>query len=318
MQGRRFCLYFSWSRPKEIGAELGVLENRFPTLFEFRRAIWPLYEWAADPRSYRQDISGFLDHVILFDFRRFEAVIQEATGRPVGLIQRVDDRPPARELDETFLRDVDTLIVVSLDHFVTEQTPGPGEIQAVEHFLEREEACLVVCPHHNIGAVPDEAGRLGELRHHADRLVPPQQRIGGFARALLEGLGIPIENRYGLSPGRDPGNGEPAPLELFDDLDGPGVLRGVSTFNIHPHLPHLHVLEAAAGQVRVLARQLINPRAESHPFVEAGNRYFNAFAWVPPTGSRAGQVFVGDATLWSSAFRGVASLERLWSNLAAL
>jgi hypothetical protein len=42
--GRRFALYFSWSRSLETAAELGKLENRYPTLFEFRRAIWPLYE----------------------------------------------------------------------------------------------------------------------------------------------------------------------------------------------------------------------------------------------------------------------------------
>ena len=140
MNGRRFALYFSWSRPKEIEFELGVLSNRFPTLFEFRRAIWPLYEWAADPANYRQDVAGFMDHVILFDFEYFSNAIRERTSRPVSLIQRVDDEPPVRELDEQFLSDVDTLVVVSLDHVRTEQRPTEGEVQAVRHYLEREDA----------------------------------------------------------------------------------------------------------------------------------------------------------------------------------
>lgn len=81
MASRRVCLYFSWNRPKEISVELGDLDNRYPTLFEFRRAIWPMYEWASDPTRYNQDVSGFLDHVVLFDFQAFHNVIVEETGQ---------------------------------------------------------------------------------------------------------------------------------------------------------------------------------------------------------------------------------------------
>jgi hypothetical protein len=318
MAGRRFALYFAWSRPAEIGADLGVLPNRYPTLFEFRRAIWPLYEWASDPANFSQDISGFLDHVILFDFRPFDRAVSEVTGHPVSLIQRVDDQPPVREIDEDFLRDIDTLIVVSLDHFRTEQRPTDGEVQAIEHFLEREESCLVVCPHHDVGAGDDQSSRETELRHHADGLVPSQQRIGGFARSLLDELGLPVENRYGLNPARRKEDNSPADLQLLSDLDELRILRGVSTFNLHPHLPHLYLPEPLAGTARVLARQPINPQAQSHPFVEAGNRYFDALVWIPPGGRRAGNIFVCDATLWSSAFGGVDSLKNFWGNLADL
>jgi hypothetical protein len=76
---RRFALYFAWSRPQETAAELGKLENRYPTLFEFRRSIWPEYEWRADSDLYQQDISGFLDHVVLSDFQHFRETIFSVT-----------------------------------------------------------------------------------------------------------------------------------------------------------------------------------------------------------------------------------------------
>lgn len=317
MQNRRVALYFSWSRPSEINVDLGVLSNRYPTLFEFRRAIWPIYEWASNADNYRQDVAGFMDHVILFDFQHFSDAMAEMTGSPVSVIQRVDDTPPVRELDEEFLKDVDTLLVVSLDHIRSDQRPTPGEIQALRHFLEREDATLVLCPHHRIGIEDDEVFREAELRHHGDRLVPPQQEIGGFARAILEALAVPVENRYGLSPARSKITGGPEPLDVVHDLDKEGILDGVTTFNAHAHLPHFHV-PPSAGEAVVLARQMINPEAPGHPFTDGGNRYFNALVWLPPAGSRAGQVLVCDATLWSSAFDGVKSLERFWRNLVTI
>jgi hypothetical protein len=318
MPGRRFALYFAWSRPQEIGAELGQLENRFPTLFEFRRALWPRYEWARDPAQYRQDISGFLDHVILRDFQRSGQVILEAAGQPVTVMQRVEDGPPIREIDEDWLADIDTLIVISLDHFRTKQQATPGEMEALQHFLARENACLVVCPHHDIGAEEEQSSQEIEFLHHGDRIVPAQQRFSSFARSLLAALGFPIENRYGLSPARSVTDNGPAPLLRLEDMDELKVLQGVNTFNLHPHLPHLHVPGALDSSVRVLARQLINPQAPRHPFVDAGNRYLNALVWIPPEGSRAGHVFVGDATLFTSAFGGLQSLETFWRNLAYL
>jgi hypothetical protein len=83
-------------------------------------------------------------------------------------------------------------------------------------------------------------------------------------------------------------------------------------------LPHYHIPDRLYKSVRILARQLINPAAPKHPFVDAGNTYFNALLWIPPTGTQAGNLFVCDATLWSSAFGGVKSLEVFWQNLAHL
>lgn len=315
---RRFALYFSWSRPQEIGSELGKLENRYPALFEFRRAIWPLYEWTASPSQYKQDISGFLDHVVLFDFQHFSDIISEVTGNPVSLIQRRSDDGFVQSLDESFLEDIDTLIVVSLDHFATEQKPTAAEVEAIKKFLQREDACLLVCPQHDVGSKDDRASREVEFLHHGDRLVPAQQRIGGFAIAILAELGFPIENQFGLNPAKSSKDNSPAPLLAFPELDDLKILQGVTTFNLHAHLPHYFVPDFLKKSVRVLAKQLINPDASSHPFVEAGNFYFNALLWIPPNGNRAANIFVCDATLWSSAFSGVRSLEVFWQNLANL
>ena len=312
--GRHFALYFSWNRPRETGASLGTLENRFPALFELRRAVWPQFEWARDEHSYPQGITGFLDHVILSDFEKFRQTIDEATGHPVELIERRDDGPRSRRLDKQLLQDIDTLIVVSLDHLVTDQNATLTEFKAVERFLEREDTLLVLCPHHDIGAGSTQESRARELAHHGDRLVPSQQRLGGFARSLLTRLGLPIENRFGLRPARA-ADGSPAPLDIAHDLDELGILDGVTTFNLHPHLPHL-VVDRSGHDLRILARQRIDPAAPPHPFTDQGEDRFNAMVFAPPSGKRAGHVLVCDATLWSSAFGGDASLNTLWRNLA--
>lgn len=324
---RRFGLYFAWSRPDEAGdspaattALLRVLNNRYPTLFEFRRALlneraeWDLSEKLGQEAD--QSITGFLDHVILPDFKAFEDSVREITGNEVAVIQRVGSRAPT-QLDDAFFAGIDTLIVVSLDHIRTRQSATPGEVEAFRAFLKREGSCAVVCPHHDIGTsgrLPDEQV---EYFHHRDATIPPQQQIGGFARSLLGGLGIDVENRYGLNPAALP-DGEPEGLTLFRDLDAEGILEGVRTFNSHPHLPHLAVGPGSLGSVDVLARQRINPDpGRPHPFREAGNTEFNALLHCRPDGI-AGSLYVGDATLWSSAFRGLEGLRAFWANLARL
>lgn len=317
MPSRRFGLYFAWSRGKENGAPLGTLENRFPTLFEFRRAVWPRYEHASDPGQFKQDVTGFLDHVVLLDFQQFRKVIGDATGVLPAVYQREEAAGAVQALDEPLLRSLDTLIIVSLDHLTSGQQIGAEEQAALGRFLEREGTCLIVCPHHDVGADDDFEGRVVEHAHHGDVLVPSQQRFGGFAKSVLAYLGLEVENRYGLSPGRA-ADGSPAQLRIAPGADELGVLEGVTTFNLHPHLPHLEVPAGSGGSMRVLARQPVNTGASTHPFVQAGNDSFNALLWAPPGAGRAGHVFVCDATLWSSAFGGSESLLRFWRNLANL
>jgi hypothetical protein len=309
-------LYFAWSRPAEIGAELGVLENRFPTLFEFRRALWPALEALKDPAKFPQSVEGFLDHIVLHDFEQFRQVVRETTGNDVPVMQRQGDKPPTGELGDRFLKDIDTLVVVSLDHQRTSQSASQGEIDVIRHFLSREERCVVVCPHHDIGVVEQLPAQEVEFRHHGDPMIPAQQRFSGFARSLLEGLGFAIENQFGLRPGALP-DGSPAPFLAFRDLDKLGLLQDVTTFNVHPHLPHLFVPPEISSKVDELVKQPINLTASPHPFTQEGNRYFNALLQCRGD-QQAGSLFVCDATLWSSAFQGLQSLRAFWRNLSSM
>ena len=65
----------------------------------------------------------------------------------------------------------------------------------------------------------------------------------------------------------------------------------------------------------MLARQPID-LSRPHPFTEAGNREFNMFLWMPPSGDRAGDVLLADSTIFSTLFGRDESLERFWKNLA--
>ena len=53
------------------------------------------------------------------------------------------------------LADTDTLMVFGLDHMITEQEAAPAEIEAVKQFLTREGSCLMIGPHHDVGASQD-------------------------------------------------------------------------------------------------------------------------------------------------------------------
>jgi hypothetical protein len=320
---RHFAVYFAWSRPKEYAAPpgvelsgpLGVLEDRYTTLFEFRRALWPEFEHLREAAQYNQSIAGFFDNIILPDFEQFRRAVKEDTGNEVAVIQRETDAPPPRHLDDGLFRNLDTLIVVSLDHSRTEQAASAAEIEAIRAFLGREDHCVVVCPHHDIGAQDKLETQVVEFKHHQDITIPARQRLGGYARSLLAGLGVPVVNQYGLNPARLP-DGSPAPLSVNRDLAGADtLLESVTTFNWHPHLPHLFVPPECASRVDVLARQQINPAAAPHPFTRAGNRFFNALLRVRPP-DLPGLVLVCDATLWSSAFGGLPALRAFWHNLA--
>jgi hypothetical protein len=325
--GRRFALYFAWDKQEEARRPLEMLNDRFPALFELRRAAWPMLRSLQDGE---QGIAGFLDRIVLGDFEMFLGVVAEETGVAPYVIASRDLDGTAHSLSEALLGGTHTLIVVSLDHFRTSQEPTTDDLAEVRAFLARPETVLVVCPHHYIGGDDDGETdgdgeifhrRVEEHRHHGDPMVPGAQRLGGYARSLLAGLGLPVDNLYGLRPATGSG-GQPAPLEVARALDTDGFLGGdgshpVTKFNAHPHLPHLQPVGAAKAAYKVLARQPIDLDAESHPFTAAGNTAFNALLWAPPDGDRRGHVLVCDATLWSAAFKGVDSLTNFWRNLAA-
>ncbi len=314
---RRFSVYISWSYPGEANRDVTVMDNRFSTMTEVRRVLWPSFETPqyADSLMFQQGIAGSLE-LFFFAWVQFQQLIGETTGHPVAVYQRVDQAGVKLPLDERVLADTDTLMVFGLDHMVTQQEASTEEIEAVRQFLMREGTCLIMGPHHDVGASDDLAVRAMEYAHHGDALVPRQQRFGKYTRTLMKGLGIPVENHYGLRPARDQGM-KIAPLSIMRDLDARSFLKGVTTFNFHMHLPHYAVTTEDAKSIHVLARQPID-LSNPHPFTEAGNREFNMFLWMPPSGKRAGDVLLADSTIFSTLFGVSESLENFWRNIAKM
>jgi hypothetical protein len=175
---RRVSVYVAWSYPGEANRDVTELDNRFSTMTEVRRVLWPRYEapeWS-DPMRFQQGIAGSLE-LFFWAWVRFQRVVTEATGHVVPMFQRIDQAGFRLPLDDRVLGDADTLFVFGLDHDVTEQDAAPEEIEAVRQFLAREDACLILGPHHDVGASEDMKTREMEYQHHGDALVPRQQRL---------------------------------------------------------------------------------------------------------------------------------------------
>jgi hypothetical protein len=312
---RRFSIYWTWSYPWESNRNLAEMDNRFSSMTEVRRVAWPNYESLQfSEQMFLQGIAGTLELFHLSTLK-FQRLVGEVTGHPVAIYQRIDQAGQRLPLDERVLSDTDTLMIFGLDHMVTEQEASPEEIEAVRQFLTREETCLILGPHHDVGVSADLKERAMEYAHHGDPLVPRQQRFGKYTRSLMKGLGVPVENRYGLRPATVKGTNQIAPLTAIKDLDTQGFLSEVTTFNFHPHLPHYALTTEDTKSIRVLATQPID-MSRPHPFTEAGNREFNTFIWMPPNGSRAGDILLADSTIFTTLFGGTDSLEHFWRNLA--
>jgi hypothetical protein len=206
-------------------------------------------------------------------------------------------------------------MIYGLDHLVTAQEAAPEEIEALQKFLSREGTCLILGPHHDVGNTDDMKRRDVEYAHHGDALVPRQQRFSTYTRSLMKGLGVPVENRYGLRPATVNGTRQTVPLSVNADYDKRGWMDGVKTFVLHPHLPHYAVLGDEGKKIHVLARQPVDT-SRPHPFIDEGGREFNMFLWMPPDGKRAGDILLADSTIFTTLFGGDASLERFWTNLA--
>jgi hypothetical protein len=313
---RRFSVYVSWTYPGEANRVVTELDNRFSTMTDVRRVGWPRYETPqyADPLRFQQGIAGALE-LFFLSWTRFQEVIGEITGYPVPMYQRIDHAGRELPLDERVLADTDTLLVWGLDHLVTQQEAAPEEIESVRQFLKRDGTCLILGPHHDIGASEDLKVRAMEHIHHRDPLIPHQERFDGYVRSLMKGLGIPIENRWGLRSAVVCGTNEIAPLTTMRDLDTRGWLTNVTRFNLHPHLPHYALTTEDTKHIHVLARQPID-LSNPHPFTLAGNTEFNRIVWMPPNGDRAGDILLADSTLFSTLFGADNNLETFWKNLA--
>jgi hypothetical protein len=321
MAGRHVALYFSWSRPDEVAAPLGVLEDRFPALFELRRMFWPRFEQFADPAKFDQGVGGFLDNIQMANFKLFADLAAFWTGNPVRCAERRTDAALCA-LDAEFLAGVDTLIVISFDSSRTQQQASEAEIVAIRSFLGDPDHTLFVCPHHDIGSADGlpESERLArrelEFHHHGDPAIPARQSFGDFGISLLNGLGVPVRNRFGLRPAKLP-DGSPAPLEIAAELDRAGLMAGVTTFNLHAHLPHFQRLGDSVTKLDVLARQQIDPAAPPHPFTAEGQHDFDALLQSKP-GVFRGRLLICDTTTWSSTAGGLESLQRFWRNVVLL
>lgn len=321
MAGRQIAVYFAWSRPDEVAAPLGILEDRFPALFELRRMFWPRFEQFADPTKFDQGVGGFFDHIQLPNFELFAELAAAWTGNPVRRAERRTDAGSCA-LDDAFLAGVDTLIVISFDSSRTQQRPSEAEIASVRSFLDDPDHTLFICPHHDIGNVDElsESERLArqelEFHHHGDHAIPARQCFGDFGLSLLSGLGLPVRNRFGLHPAKLP-DGSPAPLEIAAESDRSGLMAGVSTFNLHAHLPHLQRLGDSVAKLDVLARQPIDIDAPPHPFTADGRRDFDALLQSKPD-VFPGRLLICDTTTWSSTAGGVGSLRRFWQNVVML
>lgn len=311
---RRVSIYVCWSFPGEANRDTSALDNRFSTMTEVRRVEWPFWEapeWS-DPTMFQQGIAGALE-LFFRAWMPFQQLVTEVTGHVVPVFQRVDQAGYRLPLDERVLDDTDTLLVFGLDHVLTEQEAAAEEIDAVQRWLTRDGTVLVLGPHHDVGTSADMNERAMEYAHHGDALVPRQQRFARYTRSLMKGLGVPVDNRYGLRPGVVSGTTQIAPLTINRDLDARGWLTGVTNFSFHKHLPH-YAVTSDTNTIHVLGRQPID-LSRPHPFTEAGNREFNSFVWMPPGGSRGGDVLLADSTIFSTLFGADASLKRFWKNL---
>jgi hypothetical protein len=313
---RRVSIYVCWSFPGEANRNTSELDNRFSTMTEVRRVEWPFWEtpeWG--DTMFQQGIAGALE-LFFRAWMPFQQLVGEVTGHDVPVFQRVDQAGSRLPLDERVLGDADTLLVFGLDHMLTEQEASADEIDAVSRWLAREGTVLILGPHHDVGISADLNERAMEYAHHGDALVPRQQRFGKYTRSLMKGLGVPVENRYGLRPGVVNGTRTIAPLTANRDVDKRGWLNGVTNFSFHKHLPHYAITGNGATEIHVLGRQPIDT-SRPHPFIEAGNTEFNSFVWMPPSGARGGEVLLADSTVFSTLFGADDSLKQFWKNLAS-
>lgn len=315
--GRRVSIYWTWSYPWEAQRDPAAMANRFSTMTEVRNVVYPAYETPEfDAANFLQGIAGTLE---LFhrSTLSFQHLVGELTGHPVAVFQRVDQAGYPQPIDERILADTDTLMVFGLDHLTSGLDAGFDEVEAIRQWLRRDDTCLLLAPHHDVGFTDDLAQRQVEYEHHGDRLVPRQQRFSHYTRSLMRALEIPVHNTWGLRPAVVDGTTDIAPLTTYRDLDGPGLLNGVPTLSFHQHLPHYELTAPPSDAVRVLARQPVDQH-RPHPFTAAGHTEFNAVLWLPPQADRAGDIVLIDSTHFTTLFGGTESLRNLWRNLATM
>lgn len=314
---RRVSIYWTWSYPWEAQRDPAAMSNRFSTITEVRNVAYPAYETPDyDATRFLQGIAGTLElfHRSTLDF---QDLVGELTGHPVAVFQHVDQAGYQQPIDDRILADTDTLMVFGLDHLTCGLEATRDEVEAIREWLRTPGTCLLLAPHHDVGFTEDLAQRQLEYEHHGDRLVPRQQRFTRYTRSLMRALGVPVHNIWGLRPAVVDATREPVALTSFRDFDELGLLTDVVNLSFHQHLPHYELTAPEGASLRVLGRQLVDPR-RPHPFTAAGNAEFNAVIWMPASGDRAGDIVLIDSTHFTTLFGATASLRNLWRNVATM
>ena len=203
---------------------------------EVRRVAWPAYEdpqWS-DPLRFQQGIAGALE-LFFWAWVPFQDFVGETTGHPVPVFQRVDQAGFTLPLDERVLADTDTLFVFGLDHMVTGQDARRRRSRRVRAWLRREGTCLVLGPHHDVGAA-DDLDRAG----HG---VPPPRRRARAApaalrpvHALADGRASACRSRTATACARR-GPRAPSKHRAAVDRPGPGH-QGLARRRDELQLPH--------------------------------------------------------------------------------
>ena len=226
-------------------------------------------------------------------------IVGEVTGQPVVVYQRIDQAGQRLPIDERMLADTDTLMVFGLDHMITEQEAAPEEIEALKQFLTREGTCLLI----------GSTSRCGRItgRETASNGVCPSWRSAGPSPAalrpvhaiLMKGLGVPVENRFGLRPAVVKGTNQIAPLTAMRDLDTHGWLANVPTFNFHQHLPH-YALTTDDTRCNSCAGPAAGRFDETASVHRSRKHRIQLFLWMPPAGTRAGHILLADLTIFTT------------------
>ena len=72
---RRISIYWTWSYPWESNRDLTVMDNRFSTMTEVRRVLWPEYETTEyDAMNFLQGIAGTLESLFTAQLSVFKTL----------------------------------------------------------------------------------------------------------------------------------------------------------------------------------------------------------------------------------------------------
>jgi hypothetical protein len=69
--------------------------------------------------------------------------------------------------------------------FLPSKKPHSEEVASIREWLKRDDTCLLLAPHHDVGFTSDMKQRQMEYLHHGDPLVPRQQRVSPYCRSLI-------------------------------------------------------------------------------------------------------------------------------------